>query len=258
MLLLLAAFHFASSLVLTPVPTSSPEELLRRSDVGALGPDSFRARLALRSGSPAASHEVEIWRSGDAKTLVRFLAPKERGRFLLRLENQLWLLTPGAKKPVRLSPSHRVYGGVRIDEVLGVRLAANYLVESATEEQDDEGALIVLELRARSEDLLFPEVRYVVRVATERPISATYRLRSGREATAVDFLQWHEGDLIYPSRVIVSDLLRKGSRTEIEVLEMEERPVPSELFELDDPSARRALDQPTGSFPERLESTKVH
>src|SRR5258706_13612969 len=88
----------------------SPQELLARSDVGSFAPASFRARLLLKPPPPRESREVEVWRSGEAKTLVRFLSAKERGKYLLRLGRQLWLVAPGAREPARLSPSYRLYG----------------------------------------------------------------------------------------------------------------------------------------------------
>lgn len=232
----------ASVLSITATLSSSPEELLRRSDIGTFAPASFRARLSLRAEAPGAAHELEIWRSREGKTLVRFLDENERGKYLLRLDDQLWLLAPGARNPVRLSSSHRVYGGVSLDEVLGLSLAENYRVESAT--ADPEGDLVVLELRAKTRGLLFAQVRYVVEAATERPVRAIYRLRSGREATAVEFVDWSEGELLYARRVIVSDLLRKGARTEVSILEMEERQVPEALFDLRSPAGRRELEAP--------------
>lgn len=236
-------------LAAAPIFVQSPEELLRRSDVGAFAPASFRARLVLNNPSRRESHRIEVWRSGDSKTLIRFLDPKERGRYLLRLQSDLWLLTPGAKKPVRLSPSYRLYGGATLDEVLGVRLAQEYTVESTSREVDSGGALVALELRAKSDHILYPQVRYVVREATERPVTATYRVRSGRVATAVEFVSWSEGTPVHASRVVVKDLLRKGALTEVDVTEMDARPVPDALFDLGDSTARRALDAAVPAVP---------
>jgi hypothetical protein len=227
----------------------SPDDLLRRSDVGAFAPSSFRARLVLRNPPDGATHTLEVWRAAGAKTLIRFLDPKERGKYLLRVEGQVWLLTPGAKKPVQLSPSYRLYGGATLDEVLGLRLANAYQVASVSRENDPGGSLVVLELRAKTEGMLFPQVRYVVREATERPISATYRLRSGRDATAVEFLQWNEGGLLYARRLVVRDLLRKGALTEVEILELQERTIPDALFSLDDSGQRKALEAMTAEKP---------
>src|SRR3954454_22389877 len=231
--------------VLLGAAIQSPDDLLRRSDIGAFAPSSFRARLELKTASPGGNHQIEVWRSGAEKMLIRFLDPAERGKYLLRLENQLWLLAPNAKKPVHLSPSYRLYGGATLDEVLGLRLTREYHVESSSREMDPGGAIVVFELRARSERMLFPQVHYVVHEATARPISATYRLRSGKDATMVEFVQWHEGSPIYARRVVVKDLLRKGALTEVEVLELQERAIPEGMFALDDSRERRALEDET-------------
>lgn len=236
-------------LALSGALTQGPEELLRRSDVGAFAPSSFRARIVLKNPARDGSHELEIWRSGQQKTLIRFLDPKDRGKYLLRLDANMWLLAPGAKKPVRLSPSYRLYGGATLDEVLGVRLSSMYVVESSSKKADPAGAVVVFELRAKAEGMLFPQVQYVVREATERPVSATYHLRSGREATAVEFVAWNDRGPLYARRVVVKDLLRKGAVTEVEVVELEERAIPDGLFSVDDAAARRELEGAAAKTP---------
>jgi len=65
-------------------PALGPEELLRKTDLGALAPESFRSRMRLSAGDRPPL-EVEVWRKGEAQTLVRLLGPKERGKYLLRL-----------------------------------------------------------------------------------------------------------------------------------------------------------------------------
>lgn len=238
-----------AALTLTAVQLQSSEELLRRSDVGAFAPSSFRARLILTNRPQNARHDVDVWRSGEGKTLIRLLDAKERGKYLLRLDGQVWFLAPGAKKPIRVSSSYRLYGGATLDEVLGIRLARTYHVESASREQDPEGTLVALELRATSEGALFPRVRYVVREATERPVRATYRLRSGRAATSIEFLRWNESGLVYARNMIVRDLLRNGALTEVEVLDLHEQPISDGLFSLDDSTARRQLEAAASKTP---------
>jgi len=216
--------------------------LLRRGDIGAFGPESFRATLALTAPPGLERHEIEVWRSGHAKTLVRMLDPKERGKFLLRLGDQMWFISPSAKKPVKLNPSYRLYGGATLDEVLGVRLSDAYDIESTERQESPAGLLVVFILQARRPQQLFQQVRYVLSAATARPISATYRLRSGKDATTVDFLEWNQGKASHARKLVVRDLLRKGTVTEIEVLTVDPRTVPDDLFRLDDGSARRALE----------------
>lgn len=226
-----------------PHPDST---LLRRGDIGAFAPESFRATLALTAQEGKERHEIEVWRSGSAKTLVRMLDPKERGKFLLRLADDVWFISPSARKPVKLNASYRLYGGATLDEVLGVRLSDAYDIESTERQTSTAGdEQVIFTLRARRPQQLYQEVRYVLKAATARPVSAIYRVRSGKDATAVDFLEWSEGRVIYARRLVIKDLLRKSAATEIEVLDLDPRAVPEDLFRLDDGTARRALEPKT-------------
>src|SRR5215470_10003825 len=106
------------------VPPADPglEDLLRHADLGAFAPPSFRARMRLAAGDKPPL-DVEVWRKGAARTLVRLLGPKEQGKFLLRLDDALWFLAPGARKPVRLDARYRLRGSATLDDVLGLSYA---------------------------------------------------------------------------------------------------------------------------------------
>jgi hypothetical protein len=231
--------------VSVPVPvrsadqTLSPEDLLRRSDVGALAPSSFRSRMRLSTAPGRPPLEIEVWRKGEDRTLVRFLGPKEQGKYLLRLGGALWFLAPGARKPVRLGPAYRLRGSATLDDVLGLHYARDYRVDRASATDD---GLVALDLAARGPGALYPAVRYVVRRDTLRPVRAEYRLPSGKVATVVEFAAWVEGQRPYASRLLVRDALHGGAVTRVEVQDVEERAVPAGLFDLADPAERRRLE----------------
>ena len=66
---------------------SADEALLRKADVGALTPESFRSRMRIAApGRPPL--EIEVWRKGESRTLVRLLGPKEEGKYFLRLSER--------------------------------------------------------------------------------------------------------------------------------------------------------------------------
>lgn len=228
----------ASLLAARPM-VQAHEALLRRSDVGAIVPMSFRARVSVRDRGAEAPRRLELWRSGPDRTLVRMLDPKERGKFILRLGSDMFLLTPTAKNPVKLSPAQRVYGAFSIDMLLGLRLADSYRIKETMTSPD--GTIVTFELVATSDQQSFASVRYRVRAADARPVSALYRLRSGRDATSIDFADWSE-DGHYARHVTVHDLLRKDATTSVTVDECEERRVPDALFDVKNADARRALD----------------
>ena len=107
----------AAWLVVGGTASQDPNEaLLRRGDIGAFAPDSFRARLVLTSQPAKTRHEIEVWRSGAAKTLVRMLDLKDQGKFLLRLGDDMWFIASTVKKPVKLSASYRLYGGATLQQ----------------------------------------------------------------------------------------------------------------------------------------------
>lgn len=235
--------------VLSPVraeATITPEaaaEILRQSDVASLSPPSFRARLRLTALPDRADPmDIEVWRLGDAKSLVRFLGAREEGKYLLRLGDVVWFLAPGARKPVKISAARRLRGGASLDDVLGIRYGRDYDIERAVEVEEGGERLVALDLASRSGRSPYPRVRYLVRRATKRPVRIEHLLRSGKTASVVEFLEWDEGNRPVARRLVITDRLRSGLRTEVTLLEMEERAIPDGLFDLEDPTERRKLE----------------
>ena len=223
-------------------PTALHEQRLRDSDIGARAPAAFVARLVLTNRRDRKPHEIEVWRAGTDRLLVRFLDAGERGRYLLRRGPDMWLLTPDAKQPVKLSPAYRVYSGVNLDEILGVRLQRDYRLEAVEESLSEDGQpLTAFELRATG-GAIFPSLRHVVRNRDARPVSTEYRLVSGKAASVIEYAEWSPVPVLHARRFAVRDQLRKGEVADVEIVSLEARPVPEELFDLADPAARRRLE----------------
>ncbi len=216
-----------------------PEELLRRSDLSSIGPQSFRSQLRITARGRTLA--LEVWRSGETKLLVRFLDPAEKGKFLLRREGSLYLIAPRAKKPVKLTPDYRLSGAASLDEILGTHYSREYNVVSEGPEGTD-ADLVALELAARAPGLAYPTVRYVVRRSTHRPTRADLRLASGKTARIVDFQEWAESPRPHPIRLRVSDALNPKATADVQITKVEELAVPEGLFDLADDSERRKLD----------------
>lgn len=231
-----------------PIAPAVAAEILRTSDVASFAPESFRARLRIsplhESAETPDPMDVEVWSLGDAKSLVRFLGAKEKGKYLLRLDGTVWFLAPGARKPVKVGAAHRLRGGASLDELLGIRYTRDYAIEGATEGHDAQGPLVVLDLVARDKRAPYPKVRYVVRRSTQRPVRAEYMLRSGKTSSVVEFLEWEAGSRPVARKLLLTDNLGSRLRTEVTLLEMEERRIPDGLFDLQDPAERKKLEQP--------------
>lgn len=227
----------------TPMVPSWAPDLLRASDVGSFSPRSFTARMRLSGRGTARAMEIEVWRSGSERTLIRFLDPKERGKYLLRRGDDLWFLAPGAKKPVRLKSSYRLRGNATLDDILGLPHAADYTIAAVEEIAEDSGErLVAFDLVARTKSATYSGVRYVVRRSIARPVRAEYRLPSGKVASVVEFVEWAPAERAWASRLIVHDRLKGSPPTDVFVLHLEERAVPEGLFSLEDVTERRRLE----------------
>ncbi len=222
--------------------TPQHEQRLRDSDIGARAPEAFVARLVLTNRRDRKPHQIEVWRTGTDRLLVRFLDAAERGRYLLRRGQDMWLLTPDAKQPVKLNPAYRVYSGVNLDEILGVRLQRDYRLAAVEDGQADDGQpLTAFELRATG-TATFPSLRHVVRNHDARPLTTEYRLASGKAASVIEYAEWSLLPVLHARRFAVRDELRKGEVAEVEVVSLQARPVADDLFDLTDPAGRRRLE----------------
>lgn len=222
------------------LPAEAAEELLRSSDVSTLAPESFRARLAIR-GSAGAPLNLEVWRAGEGRTLVRFLDAKDRGKYLLKRDSEMFFLSPRAKKPVKLDRSYKLSGAASLDEILGTHYAREYKIAAAAETDD---GLAALDLEAKTSAAPYPRARYLVKAETQRPVRVEFTLANGKVMRSVEFLEWADGANPHPRRLRVTDTLRPKANADVEIIEVNERPVPAALFSLEDASARAALEAP--------------
>lgn len=216
----------------------TPQELLRESDVSTFAPQAFQARLKLASPGTEPLN-LEVWRSAENQTLVRFLDAKDQGKYLLKRDGAVWFLSPRASKPVKLNPSYRLFGAASLDEILGTRYSREYRVVGVSEVE----GLAALDLQASGRDAPYPRVAYFVQRETRRPVRIEFRATNGTVIGSVAFLEWEEGTTPpRPRRLQVTDALHGKTPVAVEILEVNEKLVPEALFDLENGTARKALE----------------
>ena len=193
-----------------PLPAAD-RELLAASDLFAAAPAEFRA-------------------------LVRFLEPEERGKFLLRRDGQQYFLAPGSARPVRLGPNHRMQGAF-LHELLGLDLARDYEIAS----ESRESGVATFDLEARGKEAAAPRLRWVVNVATRRPLRADLQSSSGKVLRVLEFKEWRDPARGVPGRLVIKDLVAGGGPIEVTFESFAAGAVDDALFDLEDGGARAAL-----------------
>jgi hypothetical protein len=237
--LLVAALLQSPAAAAAPAITAADRALLAASDPFARAPASSRSRLRIGAGGKHMS--VEIWRSGE-NGLVRFLDARERGKFLLRLPAGAYFISPGARQPIRLPPTHRLAGAVALDELFGVGIAGRYEAVGIAR-RDPAARVVEFELRADTPQAPYPRLRWVVDQGSRLPLRADFMLADGRVARVVEWKTWRDRATLQPRTLTVKDVLRRDPPAEVEVLDFATLDVPAGLFSLSDPAARAALDK---------------
>lgn len=223
--------------------------LLAASDPFAAAPAELRLELSF-VGANGAEVPLEIWRRGDDLALVRFLAPRDLGKYVLRRGKEAWLLAPGAKNPVRMSPALAPAGGAALEELLALRLARDYRPVAAEESR----GVVTFDLEANAAGIDPPRVRWAVDRARGLPLRAEFRTADGRTRRLVEFKSWRDVKRRVPAEIVAKDVLRGGAPLTVRIRALEGRAVPETLFDLKDGTARKALPPPPAAAAPAPES----
>ena len=118
----------------------------------------------------------------DDKSLVKFNSPaRQRGRVLLKQENDMWLYIPGTRKVIRISPAQRLLGETSNGDVAGTNFASDYNAEITTTEEDTKNGHIQLTLNAKTRKISYTKVTFwLTDDATHQPVRSEYYARSGK------------------------------------------------------------------------------
>lgn len=220
-------------------PAPADQALLAASDLFGQAPSAFRVELEVRPAAGARGMPLEIWRRGEELALVRMLAAKDRGKFLLRRDRDLYFISPGSAHPVKLAPSYRLQGAA-LDELLGLRLVRDYRIAGVAET----GGIVNFDLIANDKGAASPRLRWVVSRVQRLPLRADLMATDGKVLRVIEFRDWSDARRGVPRRLVVKDLARGGPPLEILFGAFEARPVAAELFALDSATARAALPLP--------------
>jgi Outer membrane lipoprotein-sorting protein len=244
-LLALGAVAAEPALIHALAATPEDKTLLRRSDFAAHAPTSFRARMRLSTQDKAVARvmNIEVWHSDESRTLVRFLDSREQGKYLIYEGARAWFLSPGAAKPVRLPHAFRLQGSASLDDLLGFHYSRDFTIAGVVKGEGPATGQVTFDLRDNHSKAPYPRVRYVVDAVSGRPILAEFHLPSGRLASSVEFVAWSADGILRPRVMLLKDMLRGGTVTRIEILEMVGRPIPAGLFDRQDGTERARLEK---------------
>ena len=173
------------ALLALPAMAQSGDEILARVDRLRHPWPAFTVELALKAPGISQRWKVSARENGD--TRLDGLSPKEAGRAVLMLGDQMWLLLPGTRRPVRVSPQQRLMGPAAGGDVARTRFHEDYTVEGMVEDAGEGRPCWRLELAARRPSLSARKVLLWVAKDGVVPVRAEFRLASGKLARTAHF-----------------------------------------------------------------------
>ena len=188
----------------------------------------------LVNGAPEASVEFDIYTKGRDRALLVFRDAKNRGRKILTSGDRMWILIPGARNPVPITPNQRLVGGASVGDLARLRFADDFTAALRPDSETVGGRTCrVLDLTAKSPGAPYPKVTLSVDEKQRTPCKALFALPSGKPAKEVLFTRFAEaaGRKIV-SEMEIRDLLSPDTRraTRLEYVQYRPAKIDDKIF----------------------------
>lgn len=216
--------------------TTAPDamDLLKRSDSYRNGWPSFVTHVKITNYEAGKADEeklYEVSQKGTDKTYVEFMSPREKGRHLLMLGDDMWVFLPDTSRPVRITPLERLSGDASNGDVARTNYAVDYNASYLRTEKVGSEECHVLELTAKRKGATYQRILYWVRSGDARPVRAEFYLTSGKHIKSASFDQYAEsGGRLLLRRLTLYDEIRHNSHSILEYSNAAPRSLPDKLF----------------------------
>jgi hypothetical protein len=215
-----------------------PQELLARADAvrseGREGIAHIRA-TTVRDGKPGAPQDLDLYVAEGERTLCVFRGGQQHDRRILVVGDRVWLIVPGASKPVPLSANQRLLGGAMLADLTRARLAETFTATMRPLEESVDGTPCgVLDLTAVSAKFAYRTGVLWVATSDGLPRRLRLSLANGKPARELLYLAYaHEQGRPLLTKLEVRDLLvqRGGLTTVLEFSSFERARLDPTLFE---------------------------
>ena len=166
-------------------------------------------------GKVASSTDFEVYTKGRDRGVIVFRSGANKGRKVLTDGPRMWILIPGATRPIPVTPNQRLLGGASMADVASLRFSTDYTATLKPETETVAGKQCrVLELQAKSPTAPYPRVLMWWNEADKLPAKVLFHLPSGKEAKEITFTKFStKAARTIVSEMEIRDLLSKDPKT---------------------------------------------
>ena len=202
-------------------------EILRRADDIRSPAASFVMTVDITTGSDTMSFEVAL--KGKDKTVIRTVAPpRDKGRNLLMLGDDMWAYIPDLKRAIRVSLSQKLSGEAANGYIARARWSGDYAAQLSHEDPQT----WTLTLTATRRGLTYERARIVVEKSSFRPLTAEYLTLEGAVLKRAEFRAYRPiAGAIRPTEIAIRDAARQDRMSLIMIRSMEAKELHDSEFQ---------------------------
>ncbi len=228
---------FSSPILADDVVTEdlAAKRLVERADLVRFPSEGFQVSINISStqdNEPPNIQKYQVLSKGNTNTIVMITEPaSERGQILLMKGRDLWVFMPEVSQPVRISLSQRLTGQVANGDLARANFASDYSPKILRNESIEGVDYTVLELTAVDRGVTYQKVIYWVRTKDSYPFKAEFYSLSNRLLKTCNYenFKMMEGR-IRPTRIVMTDALKPGSRSVLDYDSMKLKDLPDKIF----------------------------
>jgi outer membrane lipoprotein-sorting protein len=210
--------------------------IVRKADAVRGPQGSFRMKIKVTSERPDQAKQemfLETYVKDRTTSVVKFVnPPRERGKAMLMVNDDLWMYIPGSKRTFRISPQQRLMGDVSNADVARVNFADDYnsTILKKTDKVDGKDCY-QLELTAKTK-VSYAKIHYWVEHKTYRPVKATFFAVSGKPLKYATYTGYKEAaGALRPTVVTIVDGIKPDWKSEIHYTSMGLKTFPDSIFQ---------------------------
>jgi negative regulator of sigma E activity len=185
-----------------------------------------------KPGAPPSTGMFAVEAKGGDKSRIRFLNPSDAGKSVVQVGDDVWLILPNTRNPIRVPKSHRLEGGFSAADMSRTRFAEDY--DAIMERTDILNGRSCAVLRLTAKPGRSPSYP-VVRVWIDEPeglyrkaVFLVFSGKTARETTFDEYRPYH--GVLSLAKMTIVDTLRPGT-TVVEYLDYEKKILPDAVFE---------------------------
>lgn len=197
---------------------------------------SFRMKIKVISERPDQDQQeiyLETYVKDRTTSVVKFMdPPREKGKAMLMINDDLWMYIPGSKRTFRISPQQRLIGDVSNADVARVNYAEDYDSKILKAHESAEGKdCYLLELKAKTK-VSYHRIHYWVEHQTYRPVKATFFAISGKPLKYATYKGYKSiAGAMRPTVVHIVDGIKPEWKSEIHYTSMGAKSFPDSIFQ---------------------------